>query len=99
MQAFSDEFVNKFCRKLVLTKKQIDDFTQKQEPVISELAEENRKLCDKDCQTELSDIEAVIKMYQSRLIILKREMNSLTERSKLLKERAFKLKQRRCDKT
>lgn len=97
VQTFSNQFVNTFCRKLVAAQKQIDEFAKKQEPVISELADENRKLCDKDCQTELNDVQAVIKMYQNRLVMLKREMNSLVERSKSLRERTVKLKRKRPD--
>ncbi len=90
---FSNRFVNVYCDQLSDIRKQIDELTSKQEPVIAEIAEENEKLCDRNMMRELNEIQAVVKLYQHRLVILKREMNSLQERSKNLKERAVKVRQ------
>ncbi|KAK7579740.1 hypothetical protein V9T40_000369 [Parthenolecanium corni] len=86
-------FVSTYCDKLIDTRKMITELATKQEPIIREIAEENERLSDKTMHGELMEIQAVIKMYQQRLITLKREMNLLQERSTNLRERAVKLRQ------
>lgn len=74
-------------------RKMIAELAAKQEPIIREISEENERLTNKTMHSELTEIQAVIKMYQQRLITLKKEMNLLQERSTNLKERAVKLRQ------
>lgn len=73
-------------------KNQINEVTKKQESVAAEITEENASLCNKTYHRELKEIHSVIKIYQHRLIALKKEMNTLHERSRYLKARAIRLK-------
>lgn len=95
-QGFTQEFVNSYCKRLIDVRKQLNEVAKKQESVAAEIEEENRALCDKALLRELNEINSVIRMYQHRLIALKREMNTLQERSRYLKDRATKLKLNRA---
>lgn len=86
-------FVTKYCSRLQCVRRHIDQLATKQKPVMAEIVVENAKLCDKNVWREVNEIQAVIKMYHHRLTVLKREMNSLQERSKSLRERATRLRQ------
>lgn len=92
-ELFSNEFLDTYSKTFTDVKKEILELTKKQESVISEIGEENTNLCNNTNLRELSEIHSVIRMYQHRLVALKKEMNTLQERSKNLKERAFRLKQ------
>lgn len=93
LEKFSRTFVSTYCDKLIDMRKMISELGAKQEPIIREISEENARLSNKTMHGELMEIQAVIKMYQQRLITLKREMNLLQERSANLRERATKLRQ------
>lgn len=91
-ESFANKFVDVYCKELIDVQKQIQEMTVKQESVVAEIKGENTNLCNKTCLRELNEIHSVIRIYQHRLIALKKEMNTLQERSKYLKQRAIKLK-------
>lgn len=69
-----------------------------QEGIISNLHNENLKLTDisyVQSVKELNELEMFIKIYQNRLVALKKEMKSLHDKSKYLKDKAGKLNQTR----
>lgn len=77
------------------TKKQLNDIIQSQNVLIETVQQENTTF--RDCHTikEVAAIMDKAKIYQSKLINIKKEMMSLHEKTSHLKKRSLKLQQQK----
>ncbi|PSN52988.1 Biogenesis of lysosome-related organelles complex 1 subunit 6 [Blattella germanica] len=74
-------------------KQQLDELTKKQGTLVSQLQEENARFNNIQTSDDLQQMFITVKLYQSKLIAIKKEMAHLHDRATKLKKRALKLQQ------
>jgi hypothetical protein len=79
--------------QLKKVKQQLDELTKKQISLIDQLKEENCRFINVQTSDDLQQMFSMVKLYQTKLVVIKKEMLQLHERSTKLKKRALKLQQ------
>ncbi|XP_021920329.1 biogenesis of lysosome-related organelles complex 1 subunit 6-like isoform X1 [Zootermopsis nevadensis] len=79
--------------ELKKVKQQLDELTKKQTSLIDKLQDENRRFNNVQTSEELQQMFTTVKLYQTKLVTIKKEMMQLYDRATKLKTRALKLQQ------
>lgn len=79
--------------QLEQVEKKLDEVRNKQETLLDQMQIENRKLQDSFEDVNLDEMFQTIKVSQGKLVLMKREMASIHERTFKLKKRALRLQQ------
>ncbi|XP_020295656.1 biogenesis of lysosome-related organelles complex 1 subunit 6-like [Pseudomyrmex gracilis] len=74
-------------------KKDLLELTNKQEALLVRMQVENKKINETFEDVDLNDMFAVIKVYQGKLVSIRKEMINIHERTTKLKKRALRLQQ------
>ncbi|XP_046403449.1 biogenesis of lysosome-related organelles complex 1 subunit 6-like [Ischnura elegans] len=78
---------------LTRVKSKLDELTKKQVSLIEKLAVENNRLTACQETYNVQDVFTKLKLYQNKLILIKKEMSHIHERTAKVKKRALKLQQ------
>lgn len=79
--------------QLEKVKQQLDELTKKQISVIDQLKDENRRFTNVQTSEDLQQMFMMVKLYQTKLVVIKKEMLQLHDRATKLKKRALRLQQ------
>ncbi|XP_043484300.1 biogenesis of lysosome-related organelles complex 1 subunit 6-like [Leptopilina heterotoma] len=71
--------------------KELKELTTKQETLLHEMQNENKKINDVEGEPSINEIFSMINTYQTKLASLKSDMVSIHERTSKLKNRALRL--------
>ncbi|KAL2740399.1 biogenesis of lysosome-related organelles complex 1 subunit 6-like [Vespula squamosa] len=74
-------------------KENLNELTNKQEVLLDQIQNDNKKLQDVLEDTDLNEMFATIKLYQGKLTTIKKEMVMVHDRTFKLKKRALRLQQ------
>ncbi|KAF7411762.1 hypothetical protein HZH66_000658 [Vespula vulgaris] len=74
-------------------KENLNELTSKQEVLLDQIQNDNKKLQDVLEDTDLNEMFATIKLYQGKLTTIKKEMVMVHDRTFKLKKRALRLQQ------
>ncbi|XP_023725195.1 biogenesis of lysosome-related organelles complex 1 subunit 6 isoform X2 [Cryptotermes secundus] len=89
----AEGLVTLYQAKLKKVRQQLDELTKKQTSLISQLEDENRRFTNVETLEDLQQTFVVLKLYQTKLVAIKKEMIQLHDRATKLKKRALKLQQ------
>lgn len=78
---------------MVNVEKQLKELTSKQEFLITQIHNENLKVSEVQYSPEIQETFAKLKVYNNKLLNLKKDMKLIYERSLKLKKRALRLQQ------
>lgn len=79
--------------QLKKVQQQLDELTKKQISLIDQLKDENRRFTDVQTSEDLQQMFTMAKVYQTKLVVIKKEMLQLHDRATKLKKRALRLQQ------
>lgn len=74
-------------------KENLNELTNKQEVLLNQIQNDNKKFQDIIEDADLNDMFATIKLYQGKLTNIKKEMVTVHDRTYKLKKRALRLQQ------
>ncbi|KAK0055778.1 biogenesis of lysosome-related organelles complex 1 subunit 6-like isoform X2 [Biomphalaria pfeifferi] len=95
IQLLTDGFMAKFLPSLQKAKATIDQIKNSQSVLIETVSQEISKFTECHALKDLDKTMAKAKIYQSKLMKLRKEMTNLHEKSRKLKKRALKLQQQK----
>ncbi|XP_055873329.1 biogenesis of lysosome-related organelles complex 1 subunit 6-like isoform X2 [Biomphalaria glabrata] len=95
IQLLTDGFMAKFLPSLQKAKSTIDQIKNSQSVLIETVSQEISKFTECHALKDLDKTMAKAKLYQSKLMKLRKEMTNLHEKSRKLKKRALKLQQQK----
>lgn len=79
--------------QLKKVKQQLDELTKKQTSLIDQLEDENRRFTNVQTSEDLQQMFMMVKLYQTKLVVIKKEMLQFHDRATKLKKRALRLQQ------
>jgi len=79
--------------QLKKVQQQLDEVTKKQISLIDQLTDENCRFTDVQTSEDLQEMFMMARLYQTKLVVIKKEMLQLHDRATKLKKRALKLQQ------
>ncbi|CAH0551793.1 unnamed protein product [Brassicogethes aeneus] len=93
IEPLSKGLLNIYEPSLVVAQKQLKELTDKQELMLKQLHQENLSLLEVQHDQDLEHIFGRLKIYQAKLVNIKKDIKTLHDRSSKLKKRALKLQQ------
>lgn len=93
VKKLAEGFLNQYQVQWEQTEKKLDEVKNKQETLLNQMQIENKKFQDVFDDIKLNDMFQTIKISQNKLILMKKEMASIHERTFKLKKRALRLQQ------
>ncbi|XP_043785988.1 biogenesis of lysosome-related organelles complex 1 subunit 6 [Apis laboriosa] len=93
VKKLAEGFLNQYQVQWEQTEKKLDEVKNKQETLLNQMQIENKKFQDVFDDIKLNDMFQTIKIGQNKLILMKKEMASIHERTFKLKKRALRLQQ------
>lgn len=93
VKKLTEGFLNQYQVQWEQTEKKLDEVKNKQETLLNQMQIENKKFQDVFDDIKLNDMFQTIKISQNKLILMKKEMASIHERTFKLKKRALRLQQ------
>lgn len=93
VKKLAEGFLNQYQEQWEQTEKKLDEVKNKQETLLDQMQTENKKLQDVFDDVKLNETFQMIKVSQGKLILMKKEMASIHERTLKLKKRASRLQQ------
>ncbi|OAD55706.1 Pallidin [Eufriesea mexicana] len=93
VKKLAEGFLNQYQVQWEQTEKKLDEVRNKQETLLNQMQIENKKFQNVFDDVKLNEMFQTIKVSQSKLILMKKEMASIHERTFRLKKRALKLQQ------
>ncbi|XP_069692475.1 biogenesis of lysosome-related organelles complex 1 subunit 6 [Periplaneta americana] len=79
--------------ELKKVKHQLDELTKKQGGLVEQLEQENSRFNAAHTSEDLQEMFAMVKLYQTKLVAIKKDMSQLHDKATKLKKRALKLQQ------
>ncbi|XP_076751425.1 biogenesis of lysosomal organelles complex 1 subunit pallidin [Xylocopa sonorina] len=89
----AEGLLNQYQAQLEQVERKLDEVRSKQETLLDQMQIENIKLQDTFDDVKLDEMFQTIKVSQGKLILMKKEMASIHERTFKLKKRALRLQQ------
>ncbi|KAF5280130.1 hypothetical protein FQA39_LY18132 [Lamprigera yunnana] len=93
MNLLADGLIKFYTPDLTYLKQQLKELTEKQNLLIEQLHDENLKVCWAQNWDDLHNTFNLIKIYQCKLVNIKKDMRNLHDKSAKLKKRALRLQQ------
>ncbi|XP_006616754.1 biogenesis of lysosome-related organelles complex 1 subunit 6 [Apis dorsata] len=93
VKKLAEGFLNQYQVQWEQTEKKLNEVKNKQETLLNQMQIENKKFQDVFDDIKLNDMFQTIKIGQNKLILMKKEMASIHERTFKLKKRALRLQQ------
>lgn len=79
--------------QLKKVQQQLDELIKKQMTLIDQLQDENSRFTNVQTSDDLQQMFMMVKLYQTKLVVIKKEMLQLHDRATKLKKRALRLQQ------
>ncbi|XP_013408437.1 biogenesis of lysosome-related organelles complex 1 subunit 6 [Lingula anatina] len=95
IEKITQGFLQHYLPDAQKAKASLDELTQNQRILLETVQHENTKFSECEAMKKLTDMMIKAKQYHTKLLIIKKEMASLHERSAKLKRRALKLQQQK----
>ncbi|XP_017884645.1 biogenesis of lysosome-related organelles complex 1 subunit 6-like [Ceratina calcarata] len=89
----AEGLLSQYQVQLVHVQKKLDEVRNKQETLLDQMQFENKKLQDTFNDENLNEMFQTIKVSQGKLVLMKKEMASIHDRTLKLKKRALRLQQ------
>lgn len=89
----AEGLLSQYQAQLEQVEKKLDEVRTKQETLLEQMQMENKKLQDTYDDVNLDEMFQTIKVSQGKLVLMKKEMASIHERTFKLKKRALRLQQ------
>ncbi|KAK9302244.1 hypothetical protein QLX08_005687 [Tetragonisca angustula] len=93
IKKLTEGFLKQYQEQWEQSGKKLNEVKSKQEILLSQMQIENKKVQDVFNDVKLNEMFQMIKVSQGKLILMKKEMVSIHERTFRLKKRASKLQQ------
>ncbi|XP_043508735.1 biogenesis of lysosome-related organelles complex 1 subunit 6-like isoform X2 [Frieseomelitta varia] len=93
IEKLTEGFLKQYQEQWEQSGKKLNEVKSKQEILLSQMQIENKKVQDVFNDVKLNEMFQMIKVSQGKLILMKKEMVSIHERTFRLKKRASKLQQ------
>ncbi|KAL5019728.1 hypothetical protein ScPMuIL_002620 [Solemya velum] len=95
VEKLSTGFLSAFLPELQKGQSVLSEVLQNQQILTESVQQENSKFTECTAMENLSEMMAMTKKYQTKLLNIKKEMSALQDRSLRLKKRALKLQQQK----